>query len=211
MRLILNGILSFFIITPAFSDVCSELKSEIKTNFNDISWKITPVENFTEKKSESIHGTTKSSINYYSRLYSYIINTADGGYCLVLNQVDTSFGIPEFEVFIDKKIPKDSCIYNAIYNHELKHIKSDLSLIEDYKNEYYQIVKNLIYKQKPKYIKSENNVSDELDKISKYINESPEMINFIEKIQKEKKYKDSKIDPDIDTANKIIECKNQSL
>lgn len=52
-------------------------------------------------------------------------------------------------IFVAKEIPASSCYYNAIIEHEMKHVEVDRGLIRDYQNIIYDTIENYVQQAGP--------------------------------------------------------------
>ncbi len=49
-------------------------------------------------------------------------------------------------IYVAREIPEDTCYYNAIIEHEMKHVEVDRGLVRDYQNILYDTVENFTQK-----------------------------------------------------------------
>lgn len=52
-------------------------------------------------------------------------------------------------IYVAKEIPKGTCYFNAIIQHEMKHVEVDRGLIRDYQNIIYDTIENYVHSAGP--------------------------------------------------------------
>ena len=80
----------------------------------------------------SLLGLTHSSIGPSLGTATKYKVIKPGKYCLRLEEVRLTFGSRKTSIYIDRKYRKDSCAYNAIYAHEMEHVRINERVINEY-------------------------------------------------------------------------------
>lgn len=122
------------------------------------------------------------------------VNPVDGGFCVGLKTVEALVGYSEFIVQIDMRHVPKSCSYNAVLKHEDKHIKSYLSVIDDFKPDLQQSMFVAADSVMPVFVKSKDDVDAVIDLFNMEFQKHPEIILLKQKIKAAQEIRNKQID-----------------
>ncbi|MCL2538280.1 MAG: hypothetical protein FWF34_00015 [Alphaproteobacteria bacterium] len=128
-----------------------------------------------------------------------------GGYCIVLNSVDATFGYTEFLIKIDSRHLPDSCEYNLTLEHEELHIAAHLSAADDAANDIRRSVTVAASSVMPIFVPSSDDIDSAMDRMQRVIQEHPDIILMKQKMDADQEIKNKKIDQRGD-GRRINEC-----
>lgn len=126
------------------------------------------------------------------------IFSSEHGYCVVLKSVDALIGYNDFSIKIDGSHRPDSCEYNAILNHENKHIDAYLSVIDDLESDIKNSVFNSANSVMPIFVSSRDDIEFAIGDINKKMSEHPESILMKQKINAAMEIRNKRIDQNED-------------
>ncbi len=126
------------------------------------------------------------------------IFSAPGGYCVVLKSVDALIGYDDFSVKIDYSHEYGSCSYNAILNHEDKHIDAYLSVINDLEFDIESSVFNAADSMMPIFVSSRDDIESAIEEINYEMRGHPELILIKQKINAAMEIRNKRIDQNED-------------
>lgn len=133
------------------------------------------------------------------------IKPVQDGFCVVLKSVNSVFGYNDFHVNIDIRHNPNTCTYNAVLNHEKKHIEQYLSVINDFKKDLQTAIFNASDSIMPIFIKSKSDVGLVVDKMNQELQSHPELVLIKQKIKAAEEIRNKKIDQNID-INELENC-----
>lgn len=122
------------------------------------------------------------------------VNPVDDGFCVGLKTVEALVGYSEFIVQIDMRHVPKSCSYNAVLKHEDKHIKSYLSVIDDFKPDLQQSMFVAADSVMPVFVKSKDDVDAVIDLFNMEFQKHPEIILLKQKIKAAQEIRNKQID-----------------
>ncbi len=122
------------------------------------------------------------------------VNPVDNGFCVGLKAVEALVGYSEFIVQIDMRHVPKSCSYNAVLKHEEKHIKSYLSVIDDFKPDLQQSMFVAADSIMPVFVKSKDDVDAVIDLFNMEFQKHPEIILLKQKIKAAQEIRNKQID-----------------
>lgn len=122
------------------------------------------------------------------------VNPVDDGFCVGLKTVEALVGYSEFIVQIDMRHVPKSCSYNAVLKHEDKHIKSYLSVIDDFKPDLQQSMFVAADSIMPVFVKSKDDVDAVIDLFNMEFQKHPEIILLKQKIKAAQEIRNKQID-----------------
>lgn len=169
-----------------------------------ISYKITPkivvnTPNWTKKIVSStepmdlLHGNVVATlINDYDIISDVI--SVPGGYCVGLKSVEAMVGYSDFLVKIDNRHTPKSCSYDAIVNHENKHIDAYLLVIKNYKKDIYDSLYSAADTIIPIFVKNPDEINDAISKINNELQSHPNIVLTIQKIHAAEEIENKLID-----------------
>ena len=120
------------------------------------------------------------------------------GYCVVLKSVDALIGYNDFSVKIDSSHTKGSCSYNAILNHEDKHINAYLSVLDDLSADINSSVFNAADSVMPIFVSTREDIDSAIEEINYEMRHHPELILMKQKISSSQEIRNKRIDQNED-------------
>jgi len=145
------------------------------------------------------HGHVQTSLIQENGINVRVVSVK-GGWCVVLESVDTKIGYKEFDVRVDKKYKRGSCFYNAVLAHEDKHINVHLSVLDEYKKNLYDTIYGAANSIMPVFVDDIEKVNDVIDDIGNQLNTHPDVVLVLQKINSDLDIQNSKVDLDEDGA-----------
>ena len=140
-----------------------------------------------------LHGNVVATlVNNYDITADY--TRVKGGYCIRLKSVDALIGYTDFLVKIDNRHNPKTCSYDAILNHENKHIEAYLSVIDDYKQYIYDSLYSAANSIMPIFIQDQSEMENVVDKLNDDLQNHPDVILTIQKIHAAEEIKNKSID-----------------
>lgn len=187
---------------PVMADDCLEYKKIPRILLNTPDWGKTVVQPRTPM--DLWHGNVIATLtDNYDIVVD--INPVDGGFCVALKMVDAIVGYNDFLVQIDIRHIPETCTYNAILKHEDKHIKTYLSVIDDFKPELQQSIFSAADSIMPIFIKTKDDVDKAVDMINAEFQAHPDMILVKQKIKAAEEIKNKQVDNN-ETGNDLSNC-----
>lgn len=187
---------------PVMADDCLEYKKIPRILLNTPDWGKTVVQPRTPM--DLWHGNVIATLtDNYDIVVD--INPVDGGFCVALKMVDAIVGYNDFLVQIDIRHIPETCTYNAILKHEDKHIKTYLSVIDDFKPELQQSIFSAADSIMPIFIKTKDDVDKAVDMINAEFQAHPDMILVKQKIKAAEEIKNKQVDNN-ETGNDLTNC-----
>lgn len=187
---------------PVVADDCLEYKKIPRVLLNTPDWGKTVVQPRTPM--DLWHGNVIATLtDNYDIVVD--INPVDGGFCVALKMVDAIVGYNDFLVQIDIRHIPETCTYNAILKHEDKHIKTYLSVIDDFKPELQQSIFSAADSIMPIFIKTKDDVDKAVDMINAEFQAHPDMILVKQKIKAAEEIKNKQVDNN-ETGNDLSNC-----
>lgn len=198
----LFSVLYIMISLPVMADDCLEYKKIPRVLLNTPDWGKTVVQPRTPM--DLWHGNVIATLtDNYDIVVD--INPVDGGFCVALKMVDAIVGYNDFLVQIDIRHIPETCTYNAILTHEDKHIKTYLSVIDDFKPELQQSIFSAADSIMPIFIKTKDDVDKAVDMINAEFQAHPDMILVKQKIKAAEEIKNKQVDNN-ETGNDLSNC-----
>lgn len=122
------------------------------------------------------------------------------GFCVVLKAVDGNIGYNDFSVMIDSMHTRGSCEYNAILNHEDKHIAAYLSVIDDMWRDIESSVFNAANSVMPVFIPRREDIDSVIEGINIKLRSHPELVLMKQKIRAAEEIRNKRIDQNEDNS-----------
>ena len=104
----------------------------------------------------------------------------------------------KFLVKIDKSHIRGTCSYNAILNHEKKHIDAYLSVIEDYKTELHNSLYSAADSMIPVFVKNKSDIDGAIEKINNELQSHPDIVLIMQKIHAAEEIRNKIVDQNED-------------
>lgn len=178
-------------VLSAVADDCLQYKKMPRILLNTPDWTKQVVQ-----PSESLdlwHGNVVATlVDKYEILTD--VKQVDNGYCVILNTVDAIVGYSDFLVQIDISHVPDSCEYNAILKHENSHVKTYLSVIDDYKKDLQKAIFSASDSIMPVFVKSKDDIDLVVEDINNKIQSHPDLMLIKQKIKADEEIKNKQID-----------------
>ena len=133
------------------------------------------------------------------------IIAANGGYCVAIKKVDSEIGYNDFEIKIDRSNIRGSCAYNAILNHEKKHINAYLSVIDDLESDIETSVFNAANSVMPIFVNRREDLDNAIEKMNIEIQSHPDIILIKQKINAAVEIRNKRIDQN-ETNEELNKC-----
>ena len=148
---------------------------------------------FASKTLDSLHGNVHANLVSNYDIVVEMLPT-NGGYCVVLKQVDALFGFDNFDIEIDRVHELNSCTYNAVLNHEEKHIKVYLGIIEDLKSEIHNSLFSAADSVMPIFIEKESDIDFAFNKLNDNFSSHPDLLLISQKVHAAQEIRNKQID-----------------
>lgn len=187
----------------AWADDCLQYKITPKIILNAPDWTKTVVQ--PEESMELWnHGNVEASFVEKSQIAADVkfIKT---GFCVILKEMDVVLGYNDFLVKIDKSYKPETCAYNAVLNHENKHIQTYLSVIDDNKEDLHKTVFEAADSVMPIFVEKKSQVDAAIEQLNQAYQAYPGLVLLKQKIKAAEEIKNKKIDQDEDGAE-LMKC-----
>jgi hypothetical protein len=112
--------------------------------------------------------------------------------------VDALIGYNDFSVKIDMSHTPGSCSYNAILNHENKHIDAYLSVLDDLDTDIQSSVFNAADSVMPIFVSTHEDIDFAIEEINYEMRRHPELILMKQKITAAEEIRNKRIDQNED-------------
>ncbi len=134
------------------------------------------------------------------------INEVDGGFCVGLKSVDAVIGYSDFVVNIDIRHVPNSCEYNAILSHEDGHIKTYLSVVDDFKGDLQKSIYSAAQSIMPQFVLSRDNVGRVIENMNNKLQSHPDVVLVKQKIHAAQEIKNKQYDRG-ESGEELKKCK----
>ncbi len=195
-------ILSVLFCMPCLANTCIEYKTTPRIIINAPNWTKQVVQPNTPM--DLWHGNVVATL---SDNYDIItdIKPTDGGYCIVLREVNAVIGYSDFLVNIDIRHTPDTCAYNAILSHEQQHIDAYLSVINDFNKDLHNSLYSASDSIMPVFVKSKSEIDSVVEQINNQLQSHPELVLIKQKLNAAQEIKNKRIDIE-NTGNALQKC-----
>ena len=129
----------------------------------------------------------------------------DGGYCVGLKSVNAEFGYNDFVVNIDIRHRPNSCEYEAVLAHEDKHIKTYLSVVDEFKGEFQKSVYSAAQSIMPRFVKTKQDAARAVEDMNNELQSHPDLVLVKQKIYAAEEIKNKQIDRE-ETGEELKKC-----
>lgn len=186
-----------FINFSVLADSCVDYKGIPKINVLNPGYKTSVV--LSDEPMDKYHGNVLATL---IEDYDIVVDifSSDGGYCVVLKSVDALIGYNDFSVKIDGSHIPGSCSYDAILNHEKKHIDAYLSVIKDLKSDIENSVFNSANSVMPIFVQSRTDIDFAIEEINHKMTNHPESILMKQKINAAQEIRNKRVDQNEDNS-----------
>lgn len=181
----------------SFSDDCVKYKTTPNVKILNPIYKTDVI--LSDEPMDKFHGNVIATLveDYDISVDIFSIN---GGYCVVLKSVDALIGYNDFSVKIDGSHNKGSCSYNAILNHEKKHIDAYLSVIDDLNSDIKNSVFNSANSVMPIFVSNREDIDFAIEEINKKMGAHPESVLMKQKIDASQEIRNKRVDQNEDNS-----------
>jgi hypothetical protein len=164
---------------PVMAADCMKFKKSPIINIFKPDWKKTIVQPRTPM--DLWHGNVIATLvdNYDITVE---VDEVKDGFCVWLKNVDATVGYNDFVIQIDIRHTPDTCAYDAILNHEDKHVNTYLSLIDDFNNDLKSSVFLAADSVMPVFVNKKDNINKAIDMIHIELQKHPDLILIKQKI-----------------------------
>lgn len=152
----------------------------------------------------SHHGNVSANL---SEQYSIVaeMTFVKTGFCVSLSEIDMTFGYKDFLVKIDNSYQKNSCAYDAVLNHEKKHINTYLSVIDDFQGELKNALFTAADSVMPIFIEKKSDFDGAVEMMNKELQAHPDLILVKQKIKAAEEIRNKKIDQ-VEDGSELMKC-----
>ena len=200
-----------FFATNVYADDCLQYKITPNVTVKNPEWTKTvvlsdnPMDEYNGKYiSFKLHGITETNLQELYDIDFGIVQSGDG-FCIFIKGANVSIGYENFSVKIDKSHKVNSCSYNAVLNHEEKHIDAYLSVLEDLKPDIESSVFNAMNSVMPMFAKDVSTADLMVDELYKKIENHPDIILIRQKINAAVEIRNKRIDQN-ETNEELNKC-----
>lgn len=182
---------SALFLGTCFAADCVAYKKLPAIYINTPDWNKTVVQ--PRREMDRLHGNVVATMVDNYQIDADIVSV-DGGFCVGLKSVNVVVGYNDFVVNVDVRNTPGSCEYNAVLEHEDKHIKTYLSVIDDFKGELQKSVYSAAQSVMPRFVKSRDMVDVVVDDMNKQLQSHPDVVLVKQKIFADVEIKNKQID-----------------
>ncbi len=160
----------------------------------------------SEQPLERLHGHVYANlINNYDIVLDMYPN--GDGFCVILKKIDAVFGFDKFDVEIDPEHQENSCTYNAVLNHEKKHINTYLDIMNDFKSEIKQSLSTAADSVMPIYIEKESDIDMAFTELNQEFRSHPDLLLVAQKVNAAQEIRNKQIDQN-ENNSELYSCYN---
>lgn len=189
-------------VDTAVAADCMRFKINPSVFISKPDWKKTVVQPYAPM--DLWHGNVVATlVDKYD--ISVDVNQVNDGICVWLKSVDAVIGYNDFTVQIDIRHTPDTCAYNAVLNHENKHIDTYLSVIDDFNSDLNSAVSVAADSVMPVFVKSNDDVDGAIDMIHQELQNHPDLILIKQKINAAQEIKSKQVDQNED-GSELKKC-----
>ncbi len=200
----LSFIVIYCFVISANANECLSYKIKPKITINIPEYTKEVIQ--PDEPMNKFHGTVLATLVEDYDIIVDIVAT-NGGYCVVLKRIDASVGYSDFLVKIDKSHKYDSCSYDAILNHEMRHIDAYLSVTDDLNSDIKSSVFNAADSVMPIFTKNRDDIDLIIEDINYEIRNHPEVVLMKQKINAAQEIRNKHVDLDEDN-HELKDCYN---
>ncbi len=201
LRYIISLFYTFFIM-PVLADDCLPYKFIPRVVLSTPVWTKEVVQPL--KEMDLFHGNVIATMTDNYEIVADITNIEDG-FCVSLKAVYADVGYSNFLVQIDIRHVPDTCSYNAVLSHEDEHIRTYLSVIDDYKKELQNSIFSAADSIMPIFVRSSDDIDAAINELNAELQAHPDLILVKQKIKAAEEIRNKKIDQ-MDTGESLKKC-----
>jgi len=193
-KLFLFLVIIFFV--QAVWSACPDMGKPI-LNINFKYGKINYINNksnkdFPQAPYSSVMGLTVTDLQRKASGDNQIQSTKDGGFCVMLQQLNVDIGFPKVDIYIDKKYKPGTCNYNVIKEHENYHARVQQEGLKFFSKKIKEAYQIALSKIKPVETYSKAGAQDAASRMIKQIEQ--DVAPLMEYVQKRLKEENMVID-----------------
>lgn len=128
------------------------------------------------------------------------ITATDDGFCVALKTVNATVGYSDFLVKIDMRHAPESCSYNAVLSHEDSHIRTYLSVMDDFKAELQKSVFAAADSVMPIFVRDKSDMDAAINMMNNELQSHPDLILIKQKIHAAQEIRNKRLDMNDDGA-----------
>lgn len=197
--MLIKKIFLFFVMlspVPVAAADCMGFKINPIVNIFNPDWKKVVVQ--PKKKMDLWHGNVIATlVDSYD--ITVDVKQVENGFCVFLKNVDATIGYNNFTVQIDIRHTPDTCAYNAILEHEDKHIKTYQNVITEFNNDLKNSVFQAADSVMPVFVNRKDDIITAIDLINQELQKHPDLILIKQKINAAQEIKNKQIDQQEDS------------
>ena len=184
-------VFAVFLSLPCMAMDCLQFKQIPRILINTPDWDKTVVQPRAEM--DLWHGNVVATL---TDSYDIIadVNPVDGGFCVGLKTVDAIVGYSDFVVQIDIRHTPDTCAYDAILAHEDLHVKTYLSVIDEFKGDLQRALYSAADSVMPIFVRTRDDVDAAVDMMNVEFQAHPDLILIKQKIKAAEEIRNKQID-----------------
>lgn len=184
-----------FLPISSFANDCIKYKKTPKITVYSPAHKKTVVQ--SDEQMDKFHGNVVATLVEDYDIAVDIYSSNDG-YCVALKSVEAVIGYNDFSVKIDNSHRPGSCSYNAVLNHEDKHIGAYLSVMDDMGADIKSSVFNAADSIMPVFVPSRHDIDLAIEDINYKMRGHPELVLIKQKINAAEEIRNKRIDQNED-------------
>lgn len=181
----------FLFNLPAFGNDCLQYKTVPNVSVKSPDWSIEVVQPLQEM--DLLHGSVVATMSENYELSANKTKVEDG-WCISLSSVDANIGYSDFLIKIDIRHVPNTCGYNATFAHENEHVRTYLSVIDDYNNYIHNSVKNAADSVMPVFVTDLNDADIAINELHDKLQSHPDLILMKQKISAEQEIRNKAVD-----------------
>lgn len=196
----------FFPSVVLADDICSRFKYEPEINVKKVVDDDIDIKKSNESFVDKL-GYAMLKPGYKYSLYTVLI-PVNGGYCVSLRGIDIDVLYPSFDIVIDKSLTEENCAYKYVLEHEKDHVKNTRKVLDtNLENITENVLVKVVNSINPVFINSINEKNDVNTKIEEQLQNHPDIVALLKKIDNEIEEENKKIDSRGDQYE-IYKCKD---
>lgn len=161
---------------------------------------------YSSEPSNKLHGHVAANlINNYQVILD--VHPSGDGYCVALKKIEAVFGFEKFDVEIDIKYQSNTCAYNAVLNHEKKHIETYLGIMTDFKKEISQSLITAADSVMPIFIEKQSDIDIAFEELNQEFRAHPDLLLVAQKVYAAQEIRNKQIDQNENNAE-LFSCYN---
>lgn len=198
----LTSLFCIFFSTPLLADDCLPYKLTPRVNLEIPAWSKEVVQPL--KEMDLFHGNVIATMVDNYDIIADITNIEDG-FCVALKEVSANVGYSDFLVQIDIRHVPNTCSYNAILLHEDEHIRTYLSVMDDYKKELQDSIYSAADSIMPIFVRNQSDIDAAINELNDELQAHPDLILIKQKIKAAEEIRNKKVDQ-MDTGQNLKKC-----